>query len=617
MSSGYVASDGWFSNVDISLDPVVSHLSESERVDYYSNTLAVYRLNALNKVDSKIDFSSDTWDFRPFLQRGEKAPNPILHFEDVAEDMKLYFKFFLKYFHAKENLKVSTLYLRFAAIKSVINKVFSSHPGISFDGITTKMIIDEIESRELVSYSAHHYYYSLKEFYDYLTRICKIPLLVVPDDLDAKDKKSVKTSKQEDTRLPNIPKDVAMAIRKKALEVMDDNKAEYRYRLVACVLIFLFNLGVRIDDLLDFRVGDLQKEATEIDGYKISYITYFINKLSRHNTEAFGHTIYASGECVRAFETMLKIRETQPKYLESDYLFLNGKTVLSKKHFGNGLYPLYMFIYHPDICTTDKYSEVFTPHSSCELKPVYCRKLYFPDTRQYRVWLCNDLYAKGVSQAFVEEHLKHLSQAMLNYYNRPEDRTPEYVAYAENVFETMLVEKVSPIGVLGDQIKESIATFLDKKKFNLATDWDSIMDILGDKVSIRAKTGGFCFKTSLVPCAQEKGTDPVLCAYNLCPNVYSFYYNVDYTYFEFRTHIEAFEQNAIKGLWNAASKELLEIQSLIARSLNPQIHQLDEELSKVGFKVLAEKHPNIIDVVKNISSIKKEIKEWATRKIVK
>ena len=614
-----IANDDWFKNIDLSLDPQILNLSENGQSDYISNTMAVFRLKALNgSDDSRIDFSSDVWDLRHQFKRGEKAPNPVLHFENVPAEMKLHLKFFLNYYRNKDQVKVSTIYLRFAGIKSIIAEgILKTNKGLSFDGITTKMIIETIESRHLAPFSEHHYYEALYKFYDYLTRVCGIPLLVDPTIIERKNNEAISKSKRSDNRLPNIPQEVAKTIRRKALLVMADEKAEYRYRLVACALIMLFNLGVRIDDLLDFRVDDLKKEATEVNGFKVSYITYYVNKISRHNTEAYGHTIFASKECVQAFEIMLQIRLSQPASKRFDYLFVNGKSSLSKKHFGNGLYPLYMFIFHPEICTTDKYSEVFTPNSSCDLKPVCGKTLYFPETRQYRVWLCNDLLAKGVSWAFIEEHLKHLAQTMATYYARPEEKTPEYIAFAENVFETMLIEKVNPIGVVGSQIRESITKFLEAKKFNVTTDFDSILDIMGNKVSIRAKTGGFCFKTSLVPCAQEKGSDTLLCAYNLCPNVYSFYYNVDYSYYMFKAHIEAYEQNAIKGLSSAAAKELIDIQSLIARSLGPQIRQLEEQIKTIGFSSIAEKHPNLIDIVNDLHVIKQEIREWKTKKIVK
>lgn len=608
-----ITQDDIFRNINLSTDPACSHLSASLRSDYLSTAVIEYSMYATRAfADSRVDFESDCWDLRPFLRRGEKAPNAVFYFEDVPSDVRYYLKYFLNYFRKKENVKISTLYLRYANIKNIIKDIVHKKANTSFDEITTDMIISAIDSRGLAPESIRNYYTSITKFYYFLIHICNVPLLVDIDNLTSELERAVATANKVDTRLPNIPEDVATQIKTTAFKVMRDNNAEYRYRLVACAIIMLFRLGVRIDDLMDFRVDNLKKDATEVQGYKISYITYYINKLTRHNGEAFGHSIFASNDCVEAFETMLKIRSTQI-ISDTDYLFIYNGKPLTKAMFSSGLYPLYMYIFHPDICTTDKYKECFKSNSSCSYAPAKGHTLYFPETRQYRVYLCTELYAKGVSRNFVEAHLQHLSASMANYYNRPEDKLPEYVAYAESVLETMLVDKVDPIGIAGPIIRERITQFLSDNNFNVEKDFNSIMDVLGDKVAIRAKTGGFCFKTSMVPCSKEAGTNKLLCAYNLCPNVYSFYYMLDYTYSEFTAHIEAFEQNYHKGLVNSAQKELFEIKSLIQRALLPQVKQLEEEIQKVGFKTIAEKHPNIIDVAANISTIKKQISEWKTR----
>ena len=605
-----ITQDDIFYNVNLFNDPAYSNLPGYLRDDYLTATLKTYYLNALDtQSENRIDFESDYWDLRPFLKKGEKAPSTGFHFEDLPYDAKQYLKFFLNYFRKKENVKVSTLFIRYANIKSILIDILSKNKNLVFDSITTEMVIETIESRQLSAGTTRYYFTGICKFYDYLIRICNIPLLIDLQELDNKQEKAKIAEKRDDTRLPNIPEKVAQEIRTTALKVMRDESVEYRFRLVACAIIMLFRLGVRIDDLMDFRTDDLKKDATEVKGYKISYITYFIHKLTRHNGEAFNHTIFASSDCVEAFETMINIRQTQSA-ANTDYLFVYKDKSITKQKFTQGFYPLYMYTFHPDICNTDKYKDVFTPNSSSQIPPAKGHTLYFPETRQYRVYLCTELYAKGVSRNFVEEHLKHLSVSMANYYNRPEDKLPEYITYAENVLETMIVEKVNPIGLAGQQIRQNIEQFLQKNEFNVKKDFGTIMDVLGDKVSIRAKTGGFCFKTSLVPCAQEAGTNKMLCAYNLCPNVYSFYYMVDYSYSEFKGHIEAYEQNFFKGLKNSAQKELYEIQSLILRALEPQIRQLEEEIQKYGFKTIIEKHPNVIEIAKDLENIKKEIKEW-------
>lgn len=610
----HITEDDIFTNVNLLSDPAYSYIPDNMQDDYIVSTLHSFRLNALNNEgDYRIDFENDRWDMAPFLKRGENTLNTVFIFNDLPDEVKRYLKFFLNFIRKKEQLKISTLYIRYATIKKIIKDVLIHHPGINFDDFTTRMIIDTIESSGMATSSIRNYYTSIFKFYKYLIQTCEIPLLIDLQELESKLEKAKKAEKKEDTRLPNIPEIVAKEIKNTATTVMRDENAKYRFRLVACAIIMLFRLGVRINDLLDFRTGDLKKDATEIKDYRISYITYFINKLSRHNAEAFSHTIFASKDCVEAFETMLRIRKSDSLSKIDDHLFIYHGKPVNKSTFSSGLYPLYMYIYHKDICATDKFSEVFTPNSSCSLAPAKGKTLYFPDTRQYRVYLCTELYAKGVSGVFIEEHLKHLSSAMASYYNRPEDKLPEYISYAENVLETMVIEKISPIGLAGTQIRENIDKFLKDNHFNVSKDFDTIMDVIGDKVSIRAKVGGFCLKTSLVPCAQEAGTNKMLCAYNLCPNVYSFYYMLDYTYSEFKAHIEAYEQNYFKGFKNSAHKELFEIKSLISRTLNPQIKQLEEVIAKFGVKTIAEKHPNIIDIAANLTTIKKQITEWKNK----
>ena len=90
---------------------------------------------------------------------------------------------------------------------------------------------------------------------------------------------------------------------------------------------------------------------------------------------------------------------------------------------------------------------------------------------------------------------------------------------------------------------------------------------------------------------------------------------LDYTYIQFKAHVEAFEQNYFKGLVNAAQKELVEIKSLILRALAPQIKQLEEEISKIGTKAIIEQHQNLIYVIKDIDNIKHQISEWKQKTV--
>lgn len=240
--------------------------------------------------------------------------------------------------------------------------------------------------------------------------------------------------------------------------------------------------------------------------------------------------------------------------------------------------------------------------------------IYCPESRQYRVFICNQLIAKGVSKTFIEEHLKHLSESMADYYARPEDKTEEYIGYAEEIIKDIVQDNLSPIGCMGEELKKSILNYLKTQKITSKTDIEEIFDILGPKVSIRAKTGGFCFKTTLIPCAEEAGVNKILCAYNLCPNVYSFYYMLDATYTSVKALIESYDQNLMRGYYQSANKDLNDAKSIIARILDKQIIQLGQEMESKGTDYISEKYPHMIPYMSNYESIKEQIKEWKNMK---
>ena len=331
--------DDSFHNISLRCDPALAHMQDADRADYIANLQRTYQLEAsLAKVGKTIDFSSNRWDLTPILSKGEKAANTVLIFKDLPDDVIPYVKFFLNYYRKKNHVKVNTLYIRYTNIKKILTGILKSDPNIRFDGITTGMIENFIDSRNLSNEAKRNYYTSILKFYNYLITTCKIRLLVDLDSLSSKLDNTIKAVKHEDTRLPSIPRDVAKKIEAKALEVMRGDNYEYRYRLIACAIIMLFRLGVRINDLMDFRVDNLKKDKIEVHGVKISYIDYYISKLSRHNSEAFGHSIFASDDTVEAFETMKRIRLTQIASEWSDHLFLEDNQEISKTYFSTCIY---------------------------------------------------------------------------------------------------------------------------------------------------------------------------------------------------------------------------------------------------------------------------------------
>ena len=101
----------------------------------------------------------------------------------------------------------------------------------------------------------------------------------------------------------------------------------------------------------------------------------------------------------------------------------------------------------------------------------------------------------------------HLSEYMLGYYVRPKDTYQENIAYSEKVIREIAGDDLTPIGLMGSDLRENIKLFISERKLNVKTDTSQIMEALGNKLVIRGKTGGVCIKTSLMPCARDAGED--------------------------------------------------------------------------------------------------------------
>ena len=212
--------------------------------------------------------------------------------------------------------------------------------------------------------------------------------------------------------------------------------------------------------------------------------------------------------------------------------------------------------------------------------------------------------------------MAHLSEYMLGYYVRPKDTYQENIKYSEQVIKEITEEDLTPLGgsLIGEDIKNNIQKFINDNNFNVNTDIDSIMKELGDKVIIRGKTGGVCIKTSLMPCAKDARTNEMMCAYNLCPNLFHFYYMIDVSYLNFKTLQDTYETMKNNNNIKAAQKELNKLKDLLRRRLIPELDELEKELDRKGFETIINQHPSLVEIIENKDNIREEIELWMNKK---
>lgn len=585
--------------------------------------------NAVDKIptkDLKISFEDDVWDFNPYFNDVQSKEYKFL-FSGLPKELAEYCKFFVLH-KISGKTKISTTNIRYSQFASIIQNVFerTSHKNIHV--VTTDDIVNEITRRNAAPSTAHNLYQAAYQVYYFLTKHYKLKLPVDITVLDNESVKCKRLDKQTDTKLPDIPDAYFNAILNKALFVMRDKTEDTDMRMIAAALVFISQTGLRLGDFLALTTDRLFKKTLAQSGNETHYVHFTERKPSKPHQPLLEFDIFCNTLATEAFNLMKTLRKKSELAKDNKTLFVLSKSTKAnslncvphdKVRFRAG-YRRFMYQNLPTESTTEW--EGITPYAY-HPNPYGEKKgtasaitLYIPDTRQYRVHLCTTLYNRGVPLVYIQKYMGHLSDYMMGYYVRPKDTYQENIQYSEKVIREIAEDNTTPLGgnMLGQELKENIQKFIADNGFNVHTDIEAIVKALGDRVIIRGKTGGVCIKTSLMPCSKDARTNEMMCAYNLCPNLFHFYYMVDISYMNFQTLQETYKAMLAAGKTKAAQKELAKLKDIINRRLLPELDELDKEIAAKGFNTILDKYPSLVEIMENREEIRKEIETWRTKK---
>lgn len=573
-------------------------------------------------VNKSIPWAAPVWDFNKTHEEITTDPANIMIWTSCSEEVQHYGRWFVVH-KIEKRKKISTINARLAAVSSVINAIAEKTPHKSIGVIDTDDIIAEIRSRDISATFVHSLYEGLYQFYYFLEENCRRTLPVNLQTLKAlgvEAKRMSKNTEKED-KWPDIPRELFKRIFGVCLKVMRDIYALDRDRMIAATIILLTQLGVRLGDLLNLRVNSMYEE--DADGLTMHYLNYSVEKLSKPHAPQARFDIFLSELGVEAFNILKKLRVNCAHSAELDYLIMYPNTCINKR---TAVYPMKRSNFRAAYCNfLYKFlrEDVTRPWTGIRKKVCYVYEplikknikvdLYVPTTPQYRVRLCTYLVEHGVKLSYVEEHLAHLSEMMYGYYARPKDNRQEIAEQAETFIKNILVDDMVPIGAHSEELKVNLLDFLKRKKVNVAAGLSEVMKQIDPEVAIRAKTGGFCYKSSFLSCPNDPHTKKLLCAFNHCPNVYSFFYMADISYAKLKACEDAYYANLQRGLKNAAHKEVVNAQDIINRTLNPQIFQLERELEKHEAEDIIDRYPALKPIVEHLEEIKQEIRIWKTK----
>ena len=567
--------------------------------------------------DMKIRFEDDLWDFRPYFKRNNST-SYVLHFEKYPAEIKDYAKFFVLFLIAG-NSKISTANVRLQNCLSVINMVLEETGQTTIFTITSEQVIDAIDGEPRSAQTKYNLLFSVCRFFSFLENNYHMKTALDMDIIKSKTQKEkrIRDNMRAENKLPNIPEEYFQDIRNMAIRIMRDDAAEYNSRATAALLVILTDTGLRIGDLLALDIHALRTKNLSIC-HAVEFIHYSSEKPTPAHSELLEFDIFCTAICAEAFRLLLDIRKGFEFASDSDFLYVLNRTTHSDdslpiKH--DRFYRIYRSLVEvnlADDCTHD-WGEAISP-SSGKLYPT----VYIPKTEQFRVHLCSYLYnEKHLPLVWIQRYMGHLSEAMLGYYVRPKNTYQEDVQRFGEVIKEIHNDHIRLLGGddNGTEIAKRINEFLEIHKINAKTNVQSIADAVGENIIIRAKTGGVCIKTSLMPCSRDARSDELMCAYDLCPNLFHFYYMADISYGNFITMQQTVKINQDNGHTRAAQKELNKLQNYLMRRLIPELDELDAEIQKNGVKTIIDRYPSLIDIISREDAIRKEIQTWQNMKI--
>lgn len=627
------------SNV-ITLANVDNNLTYKFPDDYVVNTNATQSYITLLKDNDVLPFnkgvilySSNLWDFTGFTSQNISSSDLKFNFKKISyevfrEDAKNYVLLRI----LQNTDKIQTINKHFNLIVKFFN--FAESKGIcdsrDLDYTIAKEFLELMGKKVLLTTQKNHTA-ALSSFYNiYSSNFTDLMCSELKEVLSYNSE--LIKAQTEQNKTSDIPKDYFDNFLSAIIKIIDgdENIVPFYIKGTACIYLILSQTGLRISECLDLEV-DMLRPITLFNGEKVHFLSYRSPKgASGNNNYIVGET-FVNELAIKGYDTLLRIYNDRRTKLGVSYLYLGGKKTpdasscpITSGSFYSNAQRLFLYMNemgYMNFVNLDKdlYPQLatITVNSSFSKQYPEAKTLTVPTPHQFRVHMASELYKKGVPLKYIEKFMAHLSSQMEGYYVKPTATKPQ----EDMEFSLKTIEKIvsGETKILGDTngLSKRIQEFIKKGNFNVKEDMAAICQALIKEVAIRQKTGGVCIKASLIrPCPVDYATDEFYCAYEVCPNIFHFFYMADVSYRQMRECEETFLYNKEKGFKKAAQKELNKLQRKVKEKLIPELDELKKVIERKGVNSVLEEYPDLFEVIENMDKIyNEEIKKWQSMKV--
>ena len=578
-------------------------VSDSKRASFI-NTTGMELLEARNSVTDYVFLDKvipnpfeDTWDLSVLMPGAIR--NQKISFCRYPENLKNLAKCYV-IFRLLAGIKPSTLKDDVIQLAKALEILATMNRGLyEMELITNKQAQAVVEINPRCSAP-------LSLFLKFVSLVTDVKLQIDLEQFDRDRAKNWKTIKQ----FPLIPVKFFKRIMDVTDAVMHDETAPANDRMVACAIRIISQLATRTSEFLTMKTDALTNKYVPGLG-NLHYITFMTYK-SERGSSSRSVTVRVGKIAHEAFLMLLELRKYSSLAVGTDILFAPVPNTSSKA------LPV------SSAAFKRRYNKFFIRYMKEETEQDWedidritvwgvPGKFSIPAIHSFRVNVCTELMHKKIGLDYIRQHLSHLTTAMTEMYARPAGLTEKDSDYVYNVIRSVTVDGAGLIGANGDDVAESIRTFIRENKIKV-TDMpiDELRKRFEGYLFLSPKEGGLCcikVGSDKTACnSSDHGIGRISCATGTCSNLYRLYYHLPVSLTDFRLARDAVRDAERQGYVAQADMERAKASRARAYALE-EITELMKQLASRGDSVLDE-HPELIDIVENLDSVKKELEVW-------
>lgn len=577
-------------------------------------------------INSEILYSNDLWDFTS-LEPTSQYYQKIYDFNNIQSSE---FKNIIKSFVLKERMllkkKFATIYQHYYRMRHFVNYL-EDYSIYSLKDCTATLINKYFEMFEKLTVDYRHrvFSFTLLFFNEYDGLMDSSTLLSLKNEVMkfSVGKEALRLNSSYG-KTNNIPSKIVYILNNICLrDVINSNLSFFERTAAAAILILMWS-GMRRGELLYLKRNQLKesKLLTEKNQsvHTLKFLTYKTSPAKDgHETE-----IKAYENLVLAYKTLSNITyDLNPR---NNFLFQNSKGGRLKP---TGLYD-YLDIYfykHQKELQVEKLSlqegkMLKKKHVTNRLKTKIVnlgiefksKEFYHITPHQFRVAFANELYKNNVTIDTIKRHMNHLSPKMTELYLRNPDKIKQTLLYQANLSGDALVSRMNQYE--SDDIKKNIETindFLERNRFNIYKNLDSILDYFSTSL-INESEIGYCTRAMINLCEYQRTLTSMENWYNNVPNIININ-SIEATIERFISKSKIVRQNAKileKNPLYSRSYEI-EKQSLnryYTNKLIPEIELFYQIYNHSSTKEVIAQYPHLEGFLLNFKKKKKELDKW-------